>query len=470
MVALFYALNLPMPERCWPELGCYPVTCYSRSVRPCREIWGLSREEGNPVVNWGGRLDTLWVRDSLGGENSSRSGLAMALGHHPILQVARQAEVHGALGVAYRLQIPSKWMDHRTYSNGNEIPYGQLTKKGAEQARELGQTLRRHYGELLDLPVEPLDPPGWLHLRSTDFRRTHMTGFYVLSGLLESESRAGKLKFNIRGTTEETLCVHTDACPRLSALWKRVWKEVCKQSKMDGEVHEGGWRAEHQREKRIMADFLGISSSGSFPWMMAIDFLDCRRAHGDRLPQGLNESDLVRLRELILEDHAKCIQHEGLMPFFGGRMITELYRDMKKAVEHREKADPLKPRLALYSAHDITLLPLSVSIGVPMKKWPPYASVMCFELWSTMDGQSHFVRVLFNWEELALQGRLSDKILTRCEEKDGHASRTTPANKLAPMTVVSWDTFSKIVGKHILDDLDFERICSSLPEVGGSSK
>ncbi|GBG88136.1 hypothetical protein CBR_g46625, partial [Chara braunii] len=42
---------LLMPERRWSELGCYPVTCNGRSVRPCREIWGLSWEEGEPVAN-----------------------------------------------------------------------------------------------------------------------------------------------------------------------------------------------------------------------------------------------------------------------------------------------------------------------------------------------------------------------------------------------------------------------------------
>ncbi|GBG81638.1 hypothetical protein CBR_g32631 [Chara braunii] len=53
---------------------------------------GVLLSSRSPCVAW--RFCGIW--------HSSCSGLAVALGHHPILQVARQGEVHDTLGVAYR--------------------------------------------------------------------------------------------------------------------------------------------------------------------------------------------------------------------------------------------------------------------------------------------------------------------------------------------------------------------------------
>ncbi|GBG86695.1 hypothetical protein CBR_g41758 [Chara braunii] len=397
-----------------------------------------------------------------------------------------------------RIQPQSEWMEQRSYVHGETKPFGQLTRKGAQQARELGQVLRERYGELLDLPAEQAeqgDNTEWIRLRSTDFRRTHMTGFYVLSGLLGSEREAGKLKFEIRGPREETLCVHTDDCPKLSAVWKRAWKVVCGATEVDSTVCEGGWRPHFQRQKAIIAAFLGVPPSENFRWLLAIDCMNCRFAHGDPLPDGLSIDDLEEIRDFVVKEHVQCLGFEELRPFFGGRMLTELHGAMKEVVEHSRKSEPVSPRLALYSVHDITLLPLLTYIGAPVRAWPPYAGALCFELWSTPDGHSHFVRVLYNWKEVALptetskearaanqhpaNGRYADPEREGAEaSKEARATNQHPANgrytdperegaddeESVRATVLTWKSFCNLLDKHTLLNTDFDHLCELLPD------
>lgn len=59
-------------------------------------------------------------------------------------------------------------------------------------------------------------------------------------------------------------------------------------------------------------------------------------------------------------------------------------------------------RLALFSAHDVTLLPLLSALGQHQRSWPGFASWLSFELWRDDGGAGHSVRVLHNGEPLRL--------------------------------------------------------------------
>lgn len=76
-------------------------------------------------------------------------------------------------------------------------------------------------------------------------------------------------------------------------------------------------------------------------------------------------------------------------------------------------------RVALYAAHDTTVMPLLLALAPPtpapagaadegLAHWPPYASSVAFELWGPRDPKAaagekgHFVRVLYNGEAMDL--------------------------------------------------------------------
>lgn len=66
------------------------------------------------------------------------------------------------------------------------------------------------------------------------------------------------------------------------------------------------------------------------------------------------------------------------------------------------------PRMYLYSAHDTTIMPLVVAMGVDIDTWPPYLSNLSFELWQGQPAPGvapkHYVRVLYNDSELRIPG------------------------------------------------------------------
>lgn len=42
--------------------------------------------------------------------------------------------------------------------------------------------------------------------------------------------------------------------------------------------------------------------------MQAIDTLECERFHGDTLPEGISEEDVVEVRDLLARDYALSFQ------------------------------------------------------------------------------------------------------------------------------------------------------------------
>lgn len=69
-------------------------------------------------------------------------------------------------------------------------------------------------------------------------------------------------------------------------------------------------------------------------------------------------------------------------------------------------------KLCLFSAHDTTLLPMLVAMGVFDNKWPPYAAAIAFELYEEENegigakrGKGDmFVRVSYNNKPLSIPG------------------------------------------------------------------
>jgi hypothetical protein len=60
-------------------------------------------------------------------------------------------------------------------------------------------------------------------------------------------------------------------------------------------------------------------------------------------------------------------------------------------------------KLALWSAHDTTVMPVLAALGVWDHVWAPYASIITLELWKNPQG-SFYVRLLYQGEPLKIPG------------------------------------------------------------------
>eukprot|EP00850_Spirogloea_muscicola_P001979 SM000007S20939 [mRNA] locus=s7:1010975:1014583:- [translate_table: standard] len=294
-----------------------------------------------------------------------------------------------------RLQRRPVELEDRIYKRGNEYPYGQLTTKGAREAQQLGMSLRERYAELLGPPED--NPLMRTSIRSTDFPRTHLSGFFVLAGLLGSKEAAAKVPIVIWDDEAENL-YNNDNCKRGSLLWGKAWKAMTSPIQIaDGSRHFVGWRAIYRPFAEAVRKFYHLDVDSRFPWVTAVDNLDCRQQHGDALPNGVTKKEIDELRHLLSVDHATTFSSQEVCQLAMGRLVDELCQSMASCVKGVSDL-----RYILYSGHDATLMPLAASLGIPCPTWPPYSSYMCLELWSTLDNQAHFVRVLYNGEEVDL--------------------------------------------------------------------
>eukprot|EP00897_Mesotaenium_endlicherianum_P008688 jgi/Mesen1/7848/ME000042S07291 len=307
-----------------------------------------------------------------------------------------------------RLQARPEGLPEQHLSRGLEYPFGQLTQKGAQQAFALGKQLRERYGELLGPPLES----GDVRIRATSFPRTYLTGHYVLGGVLGSQEAAVRVPIGVRDVKDENL-FNNDHCARGQVLWGTAWRQL---SRPPPHMQEIGWRSQHPHLKQAMAAAFNIDAEKKFPWVLAIDNVDCRHQHGDALPAGVTPEDIQQVRKWLAHDYRSVFATQEACQLAMGPLLDELVTTMEHAIVTPAVAGGASgksnggspgegarcPLLALYSGHDATLMPLAAALGVELDTWPPYASAMCFELWASSDNAQHFVRVLYNGKEVRL--------------------------------------------------------------------
>lgn len=55
-------------------------------------------------------------------------------------------------------------------------------------------------------------------------------------------------------------------------------------------------------------------------------------------------------------------------------------------------------KLYLYAAHDVTLLPLLLTLGIFDHKWPPFAADLTMELYQHQESKEWFVQLYYHGE------------------------------------------------------------------------
>ncbi|KAL2602997.1 hypothetical protein R1flu_013151 [Riccia fluitans] len=166
-----------------------------------------------------------------------------------------------------RVQERPPELPGRTDYKHQEFPWGQLTKKGKEQAIGLGQWLRKYYFDTLKI----FDNfPSSVHFRSTNYERTHLTGWYVLNGLLGSSKAAASIPVDIRGEKDETL-MDTGEYRRVSTILKEHMDAVTKPVKQpDGTYKPSEIGALFEKVKVGISSFLALEPNTRFNWLVMI--------------------------------------------------------------------------------------------------------------------------------------------------------------------------------------------------------
>ena len=90
-----------------------------------------------------------------------------------------------------------------------------------------------------------------------------------------------------------------------------------------------------------------------------------------------------------------------MQPFIYNSVLKKIFEATDKLASDKHDYD----KFLLYFAHDSTLTPLMTLLGIPPKKWVPYASRLVIELWKEKQSSNpadsvgygpYYVRILFN--------------------------------------------------------------------------
>ncbi|KAF9577341.1 hypothetical protein BGW38_007499 [Lunasporangiospora selenospora] len=305
---------------------------------------------------------------------------------------------------------------------------GQLTPKGALQHRQLGAALRRIYVDELGFLSKSFHPER-TYIRSTDLWRTRQSAENLMVGLYGSQKHGlwgspipPLFTIHTLPTEIDYLTMNGEACPRIQQL--RAAAE--KASPVLKRLHEE--EAEFEEE---LQGILGAKRTWSgymdtvLPRVCHGIPLQCRATEAGARPHCITMNMADRILKNVATQSAEVYRDMTGMFEILQLGMGPLAKDIRKNLLNAQNEDDLK--FKLYSGHDTTLAPLLGLLDGADMRWPPYASNLLIELWSSHG--EYFVRVIYNQEFVKTQSDWCD--LEWC-----------------PL-----DKFVAYLGKFVLDDL-----------------
>ncbi|XP_059895377.1 lysophosphatidic acid phosphatase type 6 isoform X2 [Gadus macrocephalus] len=275
----------------------------------------------------------------------------------------------------------------KTTLAGGTFP-GQLTTLGMQQLYELGERLRKRYVEE-DPFLSPVFSSTEVYVRSTNIVRTIESAKCLVAGLFKQQ-QTGAVPILTTEALSESLYPNYNGCKLLKMIAGHRWAESATVPDIVDDL------------KRVHKA-LGISSNQRVDFILIRDDMVAREAHGLPCPAVLRAwSSTVERRAVDMIYHIYEPSKRENLQLCVGPLLHMLMGNIEEKLLGTA-AEPDR-KLFLYSAHDTTLIPCLMAMGIFDMRWPPYAADITLELHQHRQTKEAFVKVSYIGQDQLIPG------------------------------------------------------------------
>ncbi|KAG7260283.1 hypothetical protein CRUP_015955 [Coryphaenoides rupestris] len=271
--------------------------------------------------------------------------------------------------------------------SGGTFP-GQLTTVGMQQLYELGERLRKRYMEEVPF-LSPIFSPTEVYVRSTNIVRTIESAKCLVAGLFKQQQN-GPVPIQTTEAVSESLYPNYSGCKLLKLMAGHRWAESATVPVIVADL------------QRIQSA-LGITSTQRVDFILIRDDMVAREAHGLPCPPVLATwRSTVEQRAVDMIHHIFDPSKRENLQLCVGPLLHMLMENMEEKLQGTA-AEPNR-KLFLYSAHDTTLIPCLMAMGIFDMRWPPFAADITLELHQHKQTREAFVKVSYIGQDQLIAG------------------------------------------------------------------
>ncbi|KAI9530307.1 hypothetical protein NQZ68_004324 [Dissostichus eleginoides] len=271
--------------------------------------------------------------------------------------------------------------------NGGSFP-GQLTTVGMQQLYELGKRLRTRYVEESSFLSSTFNPAE-VYVRSTNIVRTIESAKCLVAGLFQQKEKEIVPIFTT-ASESEILYPNYHGCKLLKILASHRWAE-------------SSTLPDIATDLQSIQSALGIAAHQHIDFILIRDDMVARETHGLPCPSVLDTwRTKVEQRAVDMICHVYEPSKRENLQLCVGPLMHKMLTNIEGKLQGTS-SEP-KRKLFLYSAHDTTLIPCLMALGIFDMKWPPYAADITVELHQHRQTNKPFVKVSYIDQDQLIPG------------------------------------------------------------------
>nr|XP_012417136.1 PREDICTED: lysophosphatidic acid phosphatase type 6 isoform X1 [Odobenus rosmarus divergens] len=310
---------------------------------------------------------------------------------------------------------------HETKLKGGMFA-GQLTNVGMQQMFALGERLRKNYVE--DIPfLSPTFNPLEVFVRSTNIYRNLESTRCLLAGLFQCQ-KEGPIIIHADEASSEVLYPNYQNCWSL--------RERTRGRRQAASLQPG-----ISEDLQKVKEGMGVTSNDGVDFLSLFDNMAAEQVHSLlSCPTLKRFARMIEQRAVDTALYVMQREDRESLQMAVGPFLHILENNLLKAV------DPATPpgktrKLYLYATHDVTLMPLLITLGIFDHKWPPFAVDLTMELYQHRESKEWFVQLYYRGEEQVPKG---------CPDR------------LCPL-----DNFLNTISVYTLNPEKYHTLCSQVP-------